>query len=460
MLASDKMTQNKSYLIQLFIIISLLYSCKNDKTSPMETDRVVDDYTYETSEDPHAPNVRDEWKNWIQVNHSRIESLDSDNFTDLYFLDEFINGKSLVLLGEVAHGIAEQNRLRVRIIKYLHQEHGFNVVAFESGLYDCYFTDRAFQGMNNTKVLENALYPFWNTMDLWNLIEYIRHSFSDLNPMHIAGFDFHSTGTMSLTRPQFFKDMTVKIDSSFSDTIFETDKIIVQRRTNRDYVNDYIVQNYEVVYALYQDLVDLITNNTDVLGQYYDEETLLVAGEVAVSVSQYILSRSVTQSYIIRDKRMAENVKFLKEVLYPGQKMIIWSHNGHIQKDLRSVAVLPGGYYYTGNNMGYWLHQHYGQEMYAIGSLAYRGHINYGLVQDINITADESIEAILYQARRKYFFIDLNRQTETEGNSWMFQPVTQSYIHRESPCDILYIPNDQYDGLFFIDTVSEPQYLY
>ena len=99
-------------------------------------------------------------------------------------------------------------------------------------------------------------------------------------------------------------------------------------------------------------------------------------------------------------------------------------------------------------------------QFYSIGSLAYRGHINYGQIQDITITRDECIEAILYHARKKYFFIDFSQQIEVEGNSWIFQPITQTYIHRNNPCDIRYIPKDQYDAILFIDTVSEPEYVY
>ena len=122
--------------------------------------------------------------------------------------------------------------------------------------------------------------------------------------------------------------------------------------------------------------------------------------------------------------------------------------------------MLPEGYYFTGPNMGNRLLQAYPGEMYTVGSLAYRGYINYGAVQYIDIVKAESIEAILYQARKKYFFIDFSQQVKVDGNSWILQPITQFYIHRASPYDCRYIPEDQYDGILFIDTVSEPEYVY
>ena len=50
--------------------------------------------------------------------------------------------------------------------------------------------------------------------------------------------------------------------------------------------------------------------------------------------------------------------------------------------------------------------------------------------------------------------------SNSAGNSWIFQEITQSYLHRVSPYDMRYIPKDQYDAVLFIDTVSEPEYVY
>lgn len=441
------------YLICLIYLF--FYSCEKPEQIIVSDN---DQYIYETAADPNSPFVRDEWVDWIKTNNHRLQSLDSEDFEDLRFLDQLLLNKSIILLGEVAHGIAEQNRMRVRLIKYLHQYYGFNVVAFECGLYDCYFTNKNIQDLNTKGVLKNALYTFWNTTDLVDLVDYMKQSHSSNNPIQLAGFDIHATGIMSANRPQFLKNITMHIDSGFAETIFAMDKIIVQRRTRISYVDNYVVQNYDTLRVLYQELIELISNNVDLLKHHFDEETIIVAKEIAVSISKYILSRQVALSYVIRDKRMAETIKFIKEDIFPGQKIIIWAHNCHIQKDLEAVAILPHGRYQT--NMGNWLYQTYLKELYSIGSLSYRGHINYGQVQDITITKDECIEAILYHARKNYFFVDFSQQTEVKGNSWIFQPVTQTFIHRNNPCDIQYIPKDQYDAILFIDTVSEPEYVY
>ena len=416
-----------------------------------------DPYIYETPEDPNAPYVREEWKEWIKNNHHLIVSLSSEDFSDLEFLDPFLQNKTTVQLGEVAHGIAEQNRIRVRLIKYLHQYFGFNVVAFESGFYDCFMTDKNIDNLTAKIALQKSLYTFWHTTDLLELYEYIKQMRHSNNPLYLAGFDIRPTGTVCSTRPQFFREIIIKIDTTFSNRIYETEYILIQWRTNRAYVDDYIVTNYDTLCVLYDKLIKLISDNEDMLGQYVDDEIIAVALQTAISVRINIDQRNdALYSYdyrvYLRDKQMADHVRFIKHSLYENPKIIIWAHNYHIQEDPEQANY--------SKTLGYWLNQEYPAELYTIWSLAYRGRINYGNVVEIEITKPESIEAILYNARKKQYFIDLSQQTQNEGNSWMFNEMFQSYLHSTGTYQINYIPRDQYDAIIFIDTVTQPEYIY
>ena len=57
--------------------------------------------------------------------------------SDLQPLKETLAHARIVLLGEQSHGGGTTYEAKVRLIKFLHQEMGFEVMAFESGLYDC-----------------------------------------------------------------------------------------------------------------------------------------------------------------------------------------------------------------------------------------------------------------------------------------------------------------------------------
>ena len=418
---------------------------------------LLNDRHLESPNDIRSPYVRDEWKNWIKQNSMPVRSLKSDDYSDLVFLNPLVKNKNIIQMGEVAHRIAEQNRGRVRLIKYLHQKHKFNVIAFESGFYDCYHTNKNMASLSGRDAVISSLYSMWHTTDLRDLYNYIKSTQQTENPLYLSGFDIRPTGRSCYTRPEFFKNIVSKIDSDFAGVIAEQDSVLVQWLTDRPYVDNYIISNYESLVQYYDDLISLLTENEKVLRNDFDQVTLQIALQSAISIRVNLDQRNTVKfesrdRSFIRDQQMFEHFKYIKETQYPNQKIIVWAHNYHIQNDPE-----PVGYVKT---LGYWLHQTYQDELYTIWSLSYRGTINYGVIDEIRITKSESIEAILYYGRKKYFFLDLSQQLQNEANSWMFNLISQKYLHSSSEYEIKYIPRNQFDAIFFIDTASEPVYIY
>jgi erythromycin esterase len=411
----------------------------------------------ESPNDIRSPFVRDEWKNWIKQNSIPVRSLVSKDFSDLSFLDPLIKNKNIIQMGEVAHGIAEQNRGRVRLIKYLHQQHNFSVIAFESGFYDCYYTNINMDSLSARDALRASLYGMWHTTDLRDLYNYIKSTQQTANPLYLCGIDIRPTGSSCYTRPEFFKNIISKVDKNFAEVIATQDSMLVQWLTDRPLVDNYIISNFSTLTEDYDALITFLTENHDLLRKEFDQQTLQIALQSAISIRVNLDQRNTSlfesrHRSLIRDQQMYNHFKYLKETQYPDQKIIVWAHNYHIQNDPE-----PVGYVKT---FGYWLHQNYPDELYTIWSLSYRGTINYGVIDEIRITKPESIEAILYYGRKKYFFIDISHQVQNDANSWMFNLISQKYLHSTGEYEIKYIPRDQFDAIFFIDTVSEPIYIY
>ena len=82
-----------------------------------------------------------------------INSINED-FKDLQFLKETLENNRIVLLGEQSHGEGATFEAKVRLIKFLHQELNYEIVSFESGLYDNY---KAFEKIKDTGYRESPL---------------------------------------------------------------------------------------------------------------------------------------------------------------------------------------------------------------------------------------------------------------------------------------------------------------
>jgi erythromycin esterase len=459
-------------IIPASLLACLLAACSEETPSgytppsnPWAGSDLMSDEELVTPIDPEAPAVRAAWRDAIGTYLEPLRSLDSDDFRDLAFLPELIRGKTVVTMGEVVHGVAEQNRIRVRLIKYLHQQHGFNVVAFESGFYDCHFTQQRMSQLSFGVALRSSIYSFWHTDDLLDLFHYVQESQSTANPLYLAGFDVQPTGHTIESRPAFLRDIVMPVDSTFAESFYVTDQHIVSYYRRPPTISSYIEANYASLSQQYGELVQLISTGQDELLEHFDEDTIRLALQVAETAKTFISFRSgdavfnYQQRVYMRDRQMAENLDFIREQQYPDAKVIVWSHNAHVIKHAERVRNPGGGVAYT-TMMGAWLEESYPGEVYTMISLGYRGSVSqYGDIQPVAITHHEGIEAILYRGRRKHFLVDLSRVSEQPGNSWMFEEVPQTYLHRSGNYDIQYVPRDQCDAVIFIDTLSPPNFV-
>lgn len=101
----------------------------------------------------------------------------------------------IIALGEQTHFDGATFDAKVQLIKYLHEQLGFNVLAFESGYYEC---SKANELLNRQQpsVLKEAVFGVWNTKALKELEEYILKTQNTPRPLKVTGFDIQFSGNL------------------------------------------------------------------------------------------------------------------------------------------------------------------------------------------------------------------------------------------------------------------------
>jgi len=436
----------------LFILVCcLLTSCGTGSSkSPAQKDGGLVQ-NLEDSTDPQLPNENEAWLAGIDQYGTALTSITSSDFDDLLFLRKTIGDRRLVQLGESGHGVAEFNQVKVRLIRFLHEEMGFNVIAFESGLAECFFADLNAAGTSPRQMIE-SIFRVWKSEEVLELFEYLLATKESDNPLTLAGFDFQMSDDWSYRRDTLH-DMISSYDQPFARRFFATDSLFAELKKPNDIdaMRKYVRDNEADLRWIYTHLRDLLSDNMDDLSRRYESTPLvpLFAYQTAVSMVAYLdFWMNEEQEMQIRDQAMADNVEFLLESAYPNEKIIVWAHNFHIMH--------PGMDGFKG--MGTLLYELFPEQMYTIGLYMFQGQAAYvnGEQYEVEAHARNSLESILHAAGAEYLFVDMLHPQTTAANDWM---VTEILTKSWGMYDERLIPREQYHALILIDTVTPPIYL-
>jgi len=451
----------------LVLFVTLLCAgCSRKPTGPDEFEGLLTDEELLTPEDPDAPSENPAWVNWIQQNHYPIRSLTSHNFADLQFLKSYLAQKRIVQLGESGHGVKEFNLIKVRLIKFLHEEMGFNVIAFESSVFECFFAYRNRQAWSAEDIMRYSIYNVWHNQEVHDLFDYIKESNETSNPLILAGIDITPSAYKepfwgAKERPGFFKEVIENIDPEYAQHIYELDsEFIIMDALPREEYQVWFQANLDGLKNEYINLLQFHDDHLDELLGIYQDEPLVphFSRQTAWSLLRYIYGGEAYQqgnfeNIRIREKGMADNLEFLLNTAYPNDKVIIWAHNGHVGHDQTEAqgGSIPW--------MGYWIYQRHQTELYTIALNMYRGTAAEppGTIYQITPAISGSLESIFYRIRKKFSFVDLSRQEFSAGTSWMFEPIT---VKSWGLHDFSIVLRDEYSGILFIDTVSPPDYMW
>jgi len=402
------------------------------------------------------------WIAWARANHHPIATInasDGDTFDDLQFFKTVLKDRRLVQLGESGHGVAEFNHAKVRLIQFLHQQMGFDVIAFESGLYECLAADGTSATLPPLSTMRNCIFGVWHTNEVLPLFAYIRSTQGTARPLRLAGFDTQISSAAGIaTRPAFFRSVISVIDPARGDRAQTSDQGFIQEYQAQRQI--FAKNNEAALAAFYGGLELFFQEHRDRLKAHYGNHPApLIAERSAWSMLRFMEQLRASlggpsdrrSSGRIRDFGMADNLTFLANELYPDRKIMVWAHNYHIRHDNSGTSARTP-------TMGQWIHERFRDQLYTLGLYMDRGTSawNDRAIYSIDPAATNSMEWVLANTGSPVLFMDFLHQRPGDGNSWMFE----STSHREWGTNALtMVPRNQYDGVLFIDRVTAPSYL-
>ena len=390
-----------------------------------------------------------------------------EDFADLEPLGSAIGAARVVQLGEPSHGAGTAFAVKARIVKFLHQYRGFDVLIWESGLYDVAVAQAAMCDpvTNAVDAAQKGIFTLWSdAAEVKPLFEYIKVSQSSLRPLEIAGFDMQVTA--GGTRERFATDLRT-FAAALTDPALRSrattlaDNAIAARR--RLFGSKFAAAtDLQGLAAAVRDLRAMITAWSSAFAVVHGVlETQFIdrcLGNMESDAVQRAEAARAPETTPARESRRdawnAANLRWLLAERYAGRKVVVWAHNVHVMNafyapGFRDVHLEQhlGDMKTTGVFQKEWL----GEQVYSLGVTAYAGEEGLatgGRRRAIAPAPDNSLEARLHALDHSFAFLDL-------------RALRKELLLRDLPLrvpkfDINTIadPARLYDGVFFIDKMA------
>ena len=382
----------RDFNLYLLILLTIFFSCNRNSEDPASNNPLI--ITLD--------------KNIIPLDQNPLDWKDDR----LGFLD-FYSEANIIGLGEATHGSKEFFDAKYRIFKYLVENHGFQVFAFEADFGESLFLNEAIQAGKVSEIKDIMISKMhfwtWRTAEVQELLEWMaeyNQGKNDDKKIHYMGIDCQ----FNTYHPALILDYI----SQTSQSLYDFSKDIldeVEAASNDRYANLSQTQ-YEELLTEVEILIDTIASHEQELvsGSSYNEFMLnqqmlnVMKQSLIVGYKSSIGDRSINY----RDEFMAENAIWLIDY-FKTNKIAIWAHNYHVSN--------TGSY--DGGSMGFHLKDSLNSDYKILGfsfsggsftAVGMTGNSYTGLrTHTISVDPKEgSLNEIFSKSKNKVFGVSIN----------------------------------------------------
>lgn len=376
-----------------------------------------------------------------------VSPIDRSEEEPFAVLDEVLDGRRVVLLGESSHGVAEFYERKAALARYLHEELGYGVLVFESGLADVATAYDDAGAMTTTELIDTSL--LYDTDTLAPLFAHIQDTKGTPESLRLAGMDVQSKTLAEAVQPLV---RNRPVDARF---LAMSD---LQGRLLQTLLGEQDLQGYNRLSRRFVAKADTLLRALDRSvppgTRSYEEQAVIRNVENLRDFYSftYEADRSgeaqFSEMQALRDSIMAENLFWLAETVFPEEKIIVWAHNGHVMKDNFAPTTKLGEY----------VQHEMPEQSYAVGVVAHEGaafeeHQGNDTLRFRHDDPD-MLEGRLAELGAPEVFVDLARPTGRPA--WIDDSLQ---VAHNTTLTRTIVPADAFDGVYFLETVSPENYL-
>ncbi len=266
---------------------------------------------------------------YAQNQNIKADSNSTISYIDTSEIKNAIRNKRIIFIGESVHNCVEFNVIKRNIIEYLTNNEGFSVVLFEANMNPMYFANTYRLSLTADSILKNTLFRVWHTRENLQLFRFLKEK----PQIEFMGFDMHGRNILFTTHMNKILEL---IDSSMA----------------KEFVNvDTLLTSYELKYAKRAGLIPVkkLANdssrfrkiyqeciNTIYKAQYIDDREKRIMKKCLqnrIELIAYLCHSDKNSGFETRENALYENLIFLTDTIFKGEKIIVWAHNDHIDKD-------------------------------------------------------------------------------------------------------------------------------